>query len=252
LVSDILRFAAGTEKAMEADARAMELLELVAKMTAPVDGTKTSIDDVLQDFHAARDKHIFRILATIVNPAHTAQARARALEELPKRTKALGDAVSEWVKNLVKRCAMADSLNAEVVNHCVLLAQECFREGDVPACGALLAAVKTAVDIFPALCSSNESFRTLTELFSECRSSSGEVKKELQASGIVTALSSILSAVAISQPRGSKVGNSKSYHTGHCSMENQTYKTPLLSFFVSEPGHEQRGAEKSIDAALYP
>lgn len=197
----------GTEKAIEADARAMEVLELVARMTAPVDGTKTSIEDVLQDLHGARDKHIFRILATIVDPAHTTQSRARALEELPRRTKVLGDAVSDWVKNLVKRCAMGDSLNSEVVSHCVLLAQECFRAGDIPAVGALLASVKMAVHIFPALCSSSETFVTLTEIFSECRSSTGEVKKELHASGIVTALSSILSAVAISQPGFMKVGD---------------------------------------------
>jgi hypothetical protein len=56
---------------MVADARAIEMLELVAKMTAPADGTKVSIEDVLRDFHGARDKHIFRILATIVDPAHT-------------------------------------------------------------------------------------------------------------------------------------------------------------------------------------
>lgn len=187
---------------MEADARAMEVLELVAKMTAPVDGTKRAIEDILQDFHGARDKHIFRILATIADPAHTMQARARALEELPKRTKALGDAVSDWVKNLVKRCAMGDSLNSEVVSHCVLLAQECLREGDVPAGGAFLATVKTAIDIFPVVCNSRETFGTLTELLSECCAASGDMKKELRSSGIVTALSSILSAVAISQPRG--------------------------------------------------
>ena len=188
-------FIPGTTEADEVDARAMEVLESIAKLTAPVDtGAKTSMQDVLQDFHSARDKHIFRLLSTIANPNHSAKARARALEELPKRTKPLGDAVSQWVKTLVRRCAMGNSLNSEVVRHCVLLAQECFRDGDVPACEALLATVKTAVDIFPALGSTGETYSTLTELFSECREAKGEIKKELQASSIVTVLSSILSS----------------------------------------------------------
>lgn len=175
----------------------MELLESIAKLSAPLDGAKLSLESVLKSFHAARDKHIFRILSTIASCDHTMQARTRALQELPDRTKSLGDGVAEWVKNLVKRCAMGESLNASVTNQCVLLAKDCVSEGDIPACAALLAAVKFAVDIFPALCSSENIFENLTELFTTCRSVTGATKKELQALGIVTALSSILSTVAV-------------------------------------------------------
>ena len=55
---------------MEADARAMQILEQLAKLTSPVDNPKVSMDDVLASFHGARDKHIFRILATVTDPAH--------------------------------------------------------------------------------------------------------------------------------------------------------------------------------------
>lgn len=197
-----MRCTSETAEADEMDARAMEMLESIAKMTAPVDaGSKTSIQEVLQAFHSARDKHIFRCLSTITSPDHSVEARTRALDELPKRTKSLGDGVSVWVKNLVKRCAMGSSLNSEVVHHCVLLAHECFRDDDVPACGALLATVKTAVDIFPALGSNPETYSTLTELFSACREASGDIKKELQSMEIVTVLSSILSSTTVANPK---------------------------------------------------
>jgi len=184
----------------------MELLEILATLTAPVLDSKMSQADVLEAFHSARDKHIFRILATVANPSHTMQARSRALDELPKRTKSLGDAVSVWVKNLVRRCAMGDFINVDVVSHCVLLAQECFFENDIPACASLLACVKTASTTFPSLCATKKTFVTLTELFSECRSvSDSEKKKEIEESGIVTALSSILSAAAPNMTSSSKV-----------------------------------------------
>jgi hypothetical protein len=136
----------GTEEAMEADARAMQILEQLAKLTSPIENPKVSLDDVLVSFHGARDKHIFRILATIVDPSHTAEARRRAFEELPKRTKSLGDAVSDWVKNLVKRCAMGDSLNVDVVHACIRLAHGCVLINDIPACTAFLSSVKMCTE----------------------------------------------------------------------------------------------------------
>ena len=113
----------------------------------------------------------------------------------PSTFKSLGDAVSDWMKNLVRRCVMGSAVNAEVIGHCVLLAQECFRAENIPACAALLSCIKTACEIFPSICSFTETFSTLTELFSECRTES-DLKKELDESGVVTALSAILSASA--------------------------------------------------------
>jgi hypothetical protein len=185
---------------MEADARAMQILEQLAKMTSPVDSAKVSLDDVLIAFHGARDKHIFRILATIVDPSHTSQARIRALEELPKRTKALGDTVADWVKNLVKRCAMGDSLNADVVCECIRLAKGCLLDNNIAACGAMLATVQMTVNIFPSICTPIL-IGELASLFLQCRSLTGTVKKTLHTSGIVTALSCILSVVSNMEQR---------------------------------------------------
>jgi hypothetical protein len=106
---------------LAADAKAMGILGVVASLTAPVSGSRSKTD-VLKAFHGARDNHIFRILGTITNPSHSTLAPGRALDELPKRTKSLGDAVSKWDKTLVRRCAMGDFMNVEVVNHCVLIA----------------------------------------------------------------------------------------------------------------------------------
>lgn len=171
-------------------------MERVSSLTAPPTGTKTSLDDILEAFHGARDRHIFRILSTITDPLQKANTRIRALDDLPKRTKSLGDAVSQWVRQLVRRCNMGDFLNADTVDHCVLLAQECFFEKDIPACAALLASVKTAVSIFPTLCSPPKTLATLTELLSDALAvKSGDDKAEIEESGVVSALSSLLSSI---------------------------------------------------------
>lgn len=186
---------------MAAEVKAMELLEAVASMCTQHPASSPTSDDVLTSFHGARDKHIFRILATITDPVHTMQARARALDELPKRTKSLGNGVSEWIRDVVKKCAMSDFLNYEIVNHCAMLAQECFKENDVSSTAAFLTTVKTAVEIFPALGASDETFVTLTELFADCRvESNKDVKAELESFGVVTGLSSILSIASTAQP----------------------------------------------------
>lgn len=191
----------GTEDALVADATARELLEGVAALTAPVSGSGKVREEVLDSFHRARDKHIFRILSTITDPCQKSKTRARALDDLPKRTKSLGDGVSAWVKNLVRRCNMGDFINEEVIAHCAMLAQECFAAQDIAACHAFLVSVKTASDIFPSLCGQPQTLRTLTELFSDCRAvTSGALKKELDGAEIVTTLSGILSGAIQSQP----------------------------------------------------
>ena len=231
----------GTAEADEVDARAMEILESIAKMTAPVDtGSKASLQKVLQALHGARDKHIFRFLSTITSPDHSGTARARALEELPKRTRSLGDGVAPWVKNLVKRCAMGSSLNCEIVRHCVLLAHECFRNDDVSACGAFLATVKIAVDVFPALGSHVETYSTLTELFSECRAAKGDIKKELINLGIVTVLSSILSAITAANPRKIMVRLFYLLHSWTFISLRVVAHIPLFSYFTGRRFRRRR------------
>jgi hypothetical protein len=129
-------------------------------------------------------------------PDYSASARIRAFDELPKRTKSLGDSTAAWVKSLARRCAMGHFLNAEIVEHCILLAQECFREGEIPESAEFLACVKTAVDVYPSLGTGKEGFQTLQELFTECRTTSGKMKKVLEEYNMVTTLSAILADVA--------------------------------------------------------
>jgi hypothetical protein len=201
----------GSEEAMTANAKAEDLLEVVAHLTAPPPGTNIiSIgqgerNPVLAKFHAAKDKHIFRILSTIVSPTHSNAARIRALEELPKRVKSLGDATVTWVKTLARRCTMGDFCNAQVIHHCIMLCQECFREEDIGACMAFLKCVQLASQHYPELCATPEAFGTLMELFTEARRMThGKYRKEVDQSGLVTVLSAILAAAAPSSTTVSK------------------------------------------------
>jgi hypothetical protein len=170
-------------------------------LTAPPSSSPTinpgERNPVLETFHRVKDKHIFRILSTITNPAHSSKTRSRALDEMPKRVKHMGEATLTWVKTLVRRCSMGDFLNQEIVRHCILLAQECFQEEDIASSHKFLSCVQVAAESFPEVCSNEECFGTLMELFVACRiASSSELKKVIGHSGIVTTLSTILSAVS--------------------------------------------------------
>lgn len=142
----------GTEEALAAEAEALDRLEILATLTAPIPSSGSSsspsdIQPVLEKLHTARDKHIFRILTTIASPDHSASARKRAFDEIPKRTKSLGDTAAAWVKSLARRCAMGYFLNVKIVNRCILLTQECFHEDHIQECADFLSCVKTALDI---------------------------------------------------------------------------------------------------------
>jgi hypothetical protein len=157
---------------------------------------------VLEKFHSIKDKHIFRILGTITNPGHSPKARARALDDLPKRVKATaGDAVSAWVKSLAKRCAMGDFINQDVIHHCVLLAQECFLERELHATLKFLVCIQLAVESFPSLCASDEVFENLSELFRDCNGTSSR-KSEIEETAIITALSAILASASPHRDNG--------------------------------------------------
>jgi hypothetical protein len=201
LTEHLLFVCAGTEDALKLEVEALAKLEKIASLSAPTSasasGSPADNRPILEKFHGARDKHIFRILATISSPTHSASARARAFDELPKRTKSLGEQTSTWVKMLARRCAMGNFLNVEVVNHCILLAQECFHAGDMDGCMSFLSCVKMTSEIFPAVCANKEGFGNLIELFSECqRSVSGKKRKSDERSEIITLLSSVLAAAA--------------------------------------------------------
>jgi hypothetical protein len=197
--SQVRLYERGSEKELTANAKAEELLERVASLTGPPQGNAPEGErhPVLEKFHAAKDKHIFRILSTIATPTHSTAARIRALEELPKRVKHLGEATVAWVRTLVRRCAMGDFMNSQNVQHCIQLALECFQAEELQLSASLVACVKVAADCFPELCATKECFGTLIEFFTECRGlPSGKFKKEVEQSGMVTALSAILAAAA--------------------------------------------------------
>ena len=214
-------FLKGSEEAMTANAKAEDLLEAVASLTAPPSYTSSNSQQlapgeripVLQKFHALKDKRIFRILSTIVTPTHSTSARVRALEELPKRIRQQvhhrknssqsklsdEDGLVSWVKALTRRCAMGDFINAEVVHHCVLLAQECFNEEDALSCRAFVAVVRVSVQYFPELCvATNETFSTLVQLFTDTRGLEKGTKfqKELEECKLISSLSAVLAAGA--------------------------------------------------------
>lgn len=197
-------YESGSPEAFAADAEALERLEVVASLSAPLSetGNKSQsgsasaweLESILKKFHAAKDKHIFRILSTIASPVHSPSARLRAFDELPKRSKGLGSAAQSWVKMLARRCAMGAFLNAECIEHCIMLSQECFETGDCEVSALFLDCIKMATSIFPSLGSTKNGFQNLVEFFDVCRTSSmtTSMKREMEKYGVVTMLSEIL------------------------------------------------------------
>ena len=191
----------GTEQSLAADAHAMECLENVALLTGVT--SQESSSDILEKLHTARDNHIFKILATIGDPTHTAAARTRALDELPKRTKSLGDTTASWVRTLARQTAMGHFVNVENVHHLILLAQECLTEGDYAGCGIFLSSLKSITDVFPSLCAKKEDFGNVLEVFSECRGvTSPKAKEQVLQLQLVTTASSIVASAAQASKNG--------------------------------------------------
>jgi hypothetical protein len=239
-------FELASEDAMAADAKAKELLARVASLTAPP--SKGVLCDLLDSFHGAKDKHIFRILSTITDPMQIPKTRQRASVELPKRTKALGGSVSEWVDGLVKRCSMGNFFNVENVAQSVILSQQCFLREDVSACSCLLVAVKMVAGVFPSLCGATQTFHKLTELFAECRSlTSSPLKKEIEKSGILTSLSSILSAAAPVRQSPTNKGDELAFD------ENEDLQQNLMQLCTRDGTPEQaRNAVYTLARLLVP
>lgn len=185
---------------------AFQKLETIASLTSPPSALSSpgsvveGLDKFLPKVHGAKDKHIFRLLASIANPGHSSNARSRALDELPKRTKSLGSSASTWIKTLARRCAMGYFINSEIITHCALIAQEAFNEHEYLVCRALLESVNTGVALFPSI-TGKEASESLTELFAECRGSlSSNKKRQIKDYGILTTLSEMLAYVSKSSP----------------------------------------------------
>ena len=218
----------GSAEAFTADADAMEKLEKMASLCTPppaVGKPSSEVGDletVLRKFHAAKDKHIFRILSTIATPTHSPSARLRALDELPKRTKSLGNATSSWVRSLARRCAMGSFINSESIETSIQLSQECFEAGDCEAASHFLRCVKMATSIFPALGGTKVGFKNLAEFFDLSRTTvmTAEMKKDMEKFGVVTMISDIL-AKAASSRTGKKEKDTDSVDT----LRQQLHRT---------------------------
>ncbi|KAG7362780.1 hypothetical protein IV203_026140 [Nitzschia inconspicua] len=209
--ADIRNHVTGSEEFLAAESKAMNLLESVASMTpAPSGATPTPGDQhpVLEKFHSIKDRHVFRILATITHPNHSVNARVRAMDDAPKRVKAAGagEAATSWVRSLVRRCAMGDFLNQDIVHHCILLAHECFHHEEYVASQRFLTCVQMAAIGFPQLCASEEDFVTLTELFRDCSgvSPTSSKNKIIRDCGLITTLSAVLAAASPHRAIGEK------------------------------------------------
>ena len=254
---------AGSPEAFEADREAVEKLELVASYSAPLGETsnKTDLESILKKVHAAKDKHIFRILSTISSPTHSSSSRLRAFDELPKRTKGLGSAAQTWVKTLTRRSAMGAFLNAESIEHCIILSQESFEAEDCKVSALFLDCIKMATSIFPSLGSTKKGFQHLVEFFDASRtnSTSSSMKKNMEKYGVVTTLSEILARCGTA-PRSLSAGTKKSgvdsVHDFNFEDNKSSYDTlheQLLRLCTHDGTPEQaRNSVYTISSMLKP
>lgn len=238
----------GSAEAFTADAEAMEKLDRVADFTAVIGSGSSPANEevkyaVLKKFHTAKDKHIFRVLSTIATPTHSPNARARAFDELPKRTQSLGNETSSWTKSLAKRCAMGSFFNTGIIEHCIILSQESFEAGDCEMSALFLECVKTASSVFPALAASKEGFNHLAEFFESSRNTSVKqsTKKDMEKFGLVTSISDILAKAASSRPASEDV-------TTHSQavQSTETLRAQLLRLCTRDGSPEQ--AKNSVHA----
>lgn len=95
-------------------------------------------------------------------------------------------------------------LNTEIIDNCILLAQEAFNEGNFEVCRAFLESANAAFIVFPSM--SEKGFDYISELFSACRESlPAEERKLIKQFGILTTLSNIMSRTAHARASPTKV-----------------------------------------------
>lgn len=235
---------------MTANANALDLLEAVAAYTEFSTNDAGERNPVLERFHAAKDRHIFRILSTIATPTHTIPARVRAFDELPKRVKTLGDNAVRFVRGLVRKCAMGDFLNQEIVHDCILLALEFGGQGHWDYCRKFLRCIELAADYFPEVCAETKCFDNLSELFTECRSS-----KEKRIDDILTSITSILAKAAPKRKNQDEVmdSNLRKDLVRFCrdgTPEQARYAVKTLTSLIALGGANDKSALDSLLVSL--
>jgi hypothetical protein len=187
LLSKYLQLRSQAKRDEGADAVAFQALQGAAALLP----TPKS-EQFLEKLHKAKDQHMFRILAGICDPNHARSARKRAMEDLVARAKAsLGDDVAEWMKQVVRRVSMGNSVNETILEDCVVLAQEMWEEEHVVTCSKVLECIHHIVGVFPSL--GGKKIETLCEIYDECRA---ESDKNRSAKAMATLLSEMIAQMA--------------------------------------------------------
>ena len=194
---------------MKANAAAFAALEKVASLTPTPAGTEK--DKLLQSVHGARDRHLFRVLATISTPLHSKTSRSRAFQDLPLRAKQCSFTKSEitWIKTCARRCAMG-AIDVEMTEHLILLAKLCVKsaletsssdfKSNIFHAMCFLRALKLVCKSFPKMATVGMSH--LQEIFLILRSQkSRRSSKELEKSKALISLCNIvLKLIALAMP----------------------------------------------------
>ena len=187
LLSKYLQLRSQAKRDEGADAVAFQALQAAAALLP----TPKS-EQCLEKLHKAKDQHMFRILAGICDPHHARAARKRALEDLVARTKAsLGEDIADWMKQVVRRVAMGNSVNETVLEDCFVVAQEMWEEEHLVTCSKVLECIHHIVGVFPSL--GGKKFETLCEIYQECRTASD---KNTPANTMATLLSETIAQMA--------------------------------------------------------
>ncbi|GMH91678.1 hypothetical protein TrVE_jg10794 [Triparma verrucosa] len=231
-------FSTGSAEYLTANVDAEEKLDLLVNKYVPLDDPKKS--DILNKIHTHKDKTLFKIMESICDSNHSPSARVKALDELPKRVSSLGAVAASWMKTLVRRVSMGSALQFDTINHCAMLAQECFGEEEFYTSSHFLDIVKLATTAFPKIGQGNkgECFKTLTEFFSETRKLSGKAKDEAEDNNIVSSLSKILAAIA---PSASATST---------KTDDKQFQDELLRLCVKDGTPEQAKDAVHVMAAL--
>merc|ERR1719174_345758 len=118
------------------------MLNVIVNKYVPFNDAKKA--EYLSKIHSHKDKNLFKIMASITDACHTPAVRVKALDQLPKSVASLGAPAAAWMKTFVRRVSMGSALQFDTVNHCAMLAQECFGEGEYYTASHFLDIVKLA------------------------------------------------------------------------------------------------------------
>lgn len=183
----IKNYAADSVEALKANSTAISALEKVIAFT-PI--SMTEKEKLVKSLHGARDRHLFRVLATIATPVHSKASRSRAFQDLPQRAKQCSFTKTEiaWLKVCARRCAMG-SIDTELTEHLILLVKLCVHslaaggceaKSDLHNAGCMMKALKLVSKVFPKLAATRLPY--LQEIFLTLRTNKKESRRSAASS----------------------------------------------------------------------